>query len=200
MADNLIFRVFQIPEDLRTAVNESRSNQHQTLRAFLGAAIQQKLPQLVQQLQEILPSLQTDRRPIRLPFSADLLEQLRTASEATGRPSTRLLLTALARACQASSQPRRKTQAAAPRDEQQQEQCEMDPFHRVNLVVQSVSSPLRGDFQFPEGEKTGRLLPVLRVHIVSGRFKSGHSWARWNEPTLLRSLREFWHQFLPFDE
>jgi hypothetical protein len=93
-----VWRVYQLPEELRRVVRERRQALGQTLREFLAEAIETELPGLLAVLREHLPVAAGVARPARLPLTEPLLEALRSAGAETGLPAARLLLACLGRA------------------------------------------------------------------------------------------------------
>lgn len=105
-----VFRVYRLGASLRAAIQERRKELEMTVKDFLTHSLE-GLPELVQVLQEQLPASSDSPRPMRLPLNDDLLDRLRSASEALGIPATRLLLALLARVAQTSSSRSQPTQA-----------------------------------------------------------------------------------------
>jgi hypothetical protein len=93
-----IFRVYDLPEELREAVRSRRDALEVSTRKFVAEAIGGELPSLLRVLREVLPSPAGPVRPIRLPMTAGLLDALREAGAATGLPAKTLLLACLLRA------------------------------------------------------------------------------------------------------
>jgi hypothetical protein len=95
---DLAYRVYSLPDDLRSALGERRQVLGQTVREFIAGAVEGELDRLVAQLREILPVPGGEMRPARLPLTERLLEALKKAGDETGLPASRLLLACLARA------------------------------------------------------------------------------------------------------
>lgn len=93
-----IFRVYDLPEELREAIRSRRDALSVSTRAFVAEAIGGELPSLIRVLREVLPSPAGPVRPIRLPITVELLDALREAGAATGLPAKTLLLACLLRA------------------------------------------------------------------------------------------------------
>jgi hypothetical protein len=98
VTQEVLWRVYQLPEELRTAVRQRRQALGQTLRQFLAEAIETELPGLLAVLRERLPVAAGAARPARLPLTERLLEALRSGGAETGLPAARLLLACLGRA------------------------------------------------------------------------------------------------------
>jgi hypothetical protein len=108
-----VYRVYHLPEDLRSALRERRQVMGQTVREFVAYAIETELPGLVQLLREQLPVPGGEVRPARLPLTERLLEALKQAGDETGLPASRLLLACLARAARRK---RRRRGTSPPTD------------------------------------------------------------------------------------
>src|SRR5262249_39958046 len=93
-----VFRTYPLPEDLRAGLGRRRHALGHTLPAPVASALAPGLPGLVRALRDPLPVPGGSLRPIRLPLTQALLNQLRDASDQTGIPATRLLIATLARA------------------------------------------------------------------------------------------------------
>jgi hypothetical protein len=104
-----VFRVYDLPEELREAFRTRRDTLAVSTREFVAEAIGGELPILLRLLREVLPSPAGPVRPIRLPLSVGLLDALREAGAATGLPAKTLLLACLLRAS------RRKRRASGHR-------------------------------------------------------------------------------------
>ena len=61
-------RVYRITESLREAMSEARERRELTIRAFIADAIQQELPDIVQQLTAMGIEKSSDLRPVRWPI------------------------------------------------------------------------------------------------------------------------------------
>jgi hypothetical protein len=108
-----VWRVYQMPEDLREAMRQRRLTQGLTVRELVADSLEE-LPGLRALLREHLPRPSGDLRPIRLPLTEELLEQLRAAGEEVGLPATRLLLACLARAARRKRRRRGRAPEAFP--------------------------------------------------------------------------------------
>jgi hypothetical protein len=109
----IVWRVYQLPEDLRTATRQRRQALGQTLREYLAYAIETELPGLLAALREHLPAAAGIARPARLPLTGQLLEALRSAGAESGLPAARLLLACLGRAARRK---RRRRWPGGPRE------------------------------------------------------------------------------------
>jgi hypothetical protein len=108
-----VWRVYQLPEELRSAVRQRRQALGQTQREFLAYAIETELPGLLAVLREQLPAAAGQERPARLPLTEPLLEALRSAGAETGLPAARLLLACLGRAARRKRRRRGSGSAAS---------------------------------------------------------------------------------------
>ena len=93
-ATDVTYRVFRLPDALRTAIRAARDANKFTNAQFVGKAVEQQLPKLVANLQSLgFGHAGGQTRPMRLPFADDYgsLDLLREASETVGLPATQLL-------------------------------------------------------------------------------------------------------------
>jgi hypothetical protein len=102
-----------MPEDLREAMRQRRLTQGLTVRELVANSLEE-LPGLRALLREHLPRPSGDLRPIRLPLTEELLEQLRAAGEEVGLPAARLLLACLARAARRKRRRRGRAPEVSP--------------------------------------------------------------------------------------
>jgi len=114
------YRVVRIPDTLRAAIRATRDAKEQTNAEFVGKAVENHLPRIVEALVTLhFPSLLGEVRPMRLPFADDYgtLDLLRESSETVGLPATHLLTLCLAAATKefesTSNRRTRRRQSAA---------------------------------------------------------------------------------------
>ena len=90
------YRVYHLPGELREAVRRQREKRGQTVQEFIRAAVEDELTRLVETLGSLgIEPLGEDVRPAKLPLDDRLLGELKVASEATGLPQSQLLLSCL---------------------------------------------------------------------------------------------------------
>jgi hypothetical protein len=109
-----VWRVYQLPEELRRALRQRRQSLGQTLREYLSYAIETELPGLLAVLREHLPASPGLARPARLPLTERLLEALRSGGAETGLPAARLLLACLDRAARRKRRRRVSVSGGSP--------------------------------------------------------------------------------------
>ena len=86
------YRVYQMPESIRTGMHQSRAKRSQTIPAFLQESIEAELPKLVEALRQLgIASDNSRRRPAKFPLSDAILLRLKEASTASGLPQATLL-------------------------------------------------------------------------------------------------------------
>lgn len=88
-------RVYRLPEALREAIGQAREKRELTIRAFIAEAINQELPDIVQQLASLGIERHSDLRPARWPIDEAALKTLAYAAEQTGIDQSKLLLACL---------------------------------------------------------------------------------------------------------
>jgi len=106
------YRTIGLPESVRVAVKKRRTALGVTLHAFIATEATAELDRLVSAVAGLgLPDPKEPTRPARLPLSDEIIEQYRRASEVTGLPANRLLVTSLQHAAirrrRRSSKPRK---------------------------------------------------------------------------------------------
>lgn len=104
------YRVLSLPGPLLAAMRRARDQAGITNARFLAAAVENHLPSLVGNLQQLgFDSRGRDSRTTRLPFSDEdaVIDQLREAAETVGLPMTRLLELCLVAAIQRTEKPKR---------------------------------------------------------------------------------------------
>ena len=90
------FRVYHLPEELREAMHGQREKRGQTVQEFIRMAVEDELSRLVETLGSLgIEPLGGDARPAKLPLDDRLLGELLLASEAAGVPQSQLLLSCL---------------------------------------------------------------------------------------------------------
>jgi len=90
------YRVYHLPEELREAMRGQRQKRGQTVQEFIRMAVEDELSRLVEILGSLgIEPLGDDVRPAKLPLDDRLLGELKLASEATGLPQSQLLLSCL---------------------------------------------------------------------------------------------------------
>jgi hypothetical protein len=93
-AADVKFRVIRLPDSLRTAIRVARDANEWTNAEFVGRAVEQELPKLLESLRKLgFDRLGGQTRPMRLPFADDYgsLDLLREASQTVGLPAIQLL-------------------------------------------------------------------------------------------------------------
>lgn len=95
-----VFRTYHLPSEVRKDMTDKRKQFGMTVAEFMSQAISNELPRLAAELEQIgLPAMTSkEDRPARLPLSDELLASLKSASNTTGVPASRLLVTCLKRA------------------------------------------------------------------------------------------------------
>jgi len=109
ITDQIVYRVYLLPEELRSRIQQKRTQYEWTLREYLCEALTHELPKIEQELQVL--GLETPRqtRAARLPLANErLLKQLQDASEVTGVPASRLLLACLSRFTKRKRRPQKR--------------------------------------------------------------------------------------------
>ena len=90
------YRVYYLPEELREAMRGRREHRGQTVQEFIRAAVEDELPRLVETLGSLkIEPVSDDARPAKLPLDDQLLGELKVAAVATGIPQSQLLLSCL---------------------------------------------------------------------------------------------------------
>jgi hypothetical protein len=91
-----IYRVYNVPEPLRKAMRQKRSQRKQTVQEFIQTAVADELPRLVESLGKLhIGPADPEARPAKLPLDERLLASLKGASIDTGIPQSRLLIACL---------------------------------------------------------------------------------------------------------
>jgi hypothetical protein len=93
-AADVKFRVIRLPDSLRTAIRVARDANEWTNAEFVGRAVEQELPKLLESLRKLgFDRLGGQTRPMRLPFADDYgsLDLLREASQTVGLPAIQLM-------------------------------------------------------------------------------------------------------------
>ncbi|MHC4406225.1 MAG: hypothetical protein ACYTG0_41860 [Planctomycetota bacterium] len=90
------YRVYHLPEELRKAIRRQRQKRGQTVQEFIRTAVEGELTRIVETLGSLgIEPLSDDARPAKLPLDDRLLGELKLASEVTGVPQSRLVLSCL---------------------------------------------------------------------------------------------------------
>jgi hypothetical protein len=95
----VLYRVFDLPEELRTRLRAKRAKATATTAQVVQTATADCLPKLVAALRELGFRADGKTRPARIPMTACSLRALRRASKKTGLPACRLLFACIAIAC-----------------------------------------------------------------------------------------------------
>jgi hypothetical protein len=93
-AADVKFRVIRLPDPLRTAIRATRDANEWTNAEFVGRAVEQELPKLLENLLTLgFDRLGGQTRAMRLPFADEYgsLDLLREASQTVGLPAIQLL-------------------------------------------------------------------------------------------------------------
>ena len=90
---DMIYRVYRVPEPLRRAMRQKRAQRNQTVQEFIQTAVVDELPRLVESLGKLhVGPADRDSRPAKLPLDERLLVSLRQANVETGLSQSQLLL------------------------------------------------------------------------------------------------------------
>ena len=95
----VLYRVYDLPEELRTRLRAKRAKAAATTAEVVQAATADCLPKLLAALRELGFRGDGKTRPARFAMTASSLRALRRASKKTGLPVCRLLLASIAIAC-----------------------------------------------------------------------------------------------------
>ncbi len=91
-----IFRVYRVPEPLRSKMKAKREKFNATNAQVIQNAIDEGLPKLVLELKSLgFGFTGTKKRPARFPMSESNLSALKLAAKQTGIDQSKLLLAAL---------------------------------------------------------------------------------------------------------
>jgi hypothetical protein len=96
----VLYRVFDLPESLRTKLKAKRREAEATTSEVVQMALAESLPKIVEALMQTGFSFDGEpRRPARIPITEVCARELKLASKETGIPVSRLLLACLALTC-----------------------------------------------------------------------------------------------------
>lgn len=96
----MLYRVFDLPESLRTKLKAKRLKDEATTSEVVQTALAESLPKIVDALTQTGFSFDGEpRRPARIPMTEACVRELKYASKETGIPVSRLLLACLALTC-----------------------------------------------------------------------------------------------------
>lgn len=96
----MLYRVYDLPESLRTKLKAKRTKAEATTSEIVQMALTESLPKIVEALTQTGFSFDGEsRRPARIPMTEDCVRELKHASKETGIPVSRLLLACLALTC-----------------------------------------------------------------------------------------------------
>jgi hypothetical protein len=96
----VLYRVFDLPESLRTKLKAKRAKVAATTSEIVQTALAESLPKIVDGLKQTGFSFDGEpRRPARIPITEACAHELKLASKETGVPVSRLLLACLALSC-----------------------------------------------------------------------------------------------------
>jgi len=94
------YRVYDLPESLRTKLKAKRTKAAATTSEIIQTAMAESLPIIVDALKQTGFSFDGEpTRPARLPMTDMCVRELKNASKETGIPVSRLLLACLALTC-----------------------------------------------------------------------------------------------------
>jgi hypothetical protein len=96
----VLYRVFDLPEELRTRLRAKRARVAATTAEVVQTATAATLPKLVATLRELGFRANGKTRPARFAMTASSLRALRRASKKTSLPACRLLFACLLLACE----------------------------------------------------------------------------------------------------
>lgn len=96
----MLYRVFDLPEGLRTKLKVKRAKASATTSQIVQAALEESLPIIVDALKQTGFSFDGEAtRPARIPMTDICVRELKKASKETGIPVCRLLLACIALTC-----------------------------------------------------------------------------------------------------
>lgn len=96
----MLYRVFDLPESLRTKLKAKRQEAEATTSEIVQMALAESLPKIVEALMQTGFSFDGEpRRPARIPITEACAKNLKKASKETGVPVSRLLLASLLLTC-----------------------------------------------------------------------------------------------------
>lgn len=96
----MLYRVYDLPESLRTKLKTKRAKAAATMSEVVQAAMVDSLPKIVDALNRTgFSSDGEPTRPARIPLTDACIRELKHASKETGIPVTRLLLACLTLTC-----------------------------------------------------------------------------------------------------
>ncbi len=96
----MLYRVFDLPESLRTKLKAKRAKAAATTSEIVQMALAESLPKIVEALMQTGFSFDGEpRRPARIPMTDLCAKNLKKASKETGVPVSRLLLASLLLTC-----------------------------------------------------------------------------------------------------
>ena len=96
----MLYRVYELPESLRTKLKAKRTKAAATTSEVVQTAMAESLPKIVEALKQTGFSFDGEpRRPARIPMTDLCAKNLKKASKETGVPVSRLLLACLALTC-----------------------------------------------------------------------------------------------------
>jgi hypothetical protein len=96
----MLYRVFELPESLRTKLKAKRTKASATTSEVVQTAMAESLPKIVEALKETGFSFDGEAtRPARIPMTDLCAKKLKKASKETGVPVCRLLLASLLLTC-----------------------------------------------------------------------------------------------------
>ena len=94
------YRVYDLPESLRTKLKAKRTKAAATTSQIVQAALADSLPTIVDALKQTGFSFDGEAtRPARIPMTDNCVQELKNASKETGIPAYRLLLACLVLTC-----------------------------------------------------------------------------------------------------
>ena len=98
-AQEVVYRVYRLPEDLRKRVRVKREKHNVTLQSVIEAATTESLPKIVATLKTMGLGFDGKKQVARLPMTDATLGAFKVACKQTGIPASRLLQAALALTC-----------------------------------------------------------------------------------------------------
>jgi hypothetical protein len=95
----VVYRVYRLPEDLRKRVKMKREKHNVTLQSVIEAATTESLQKIVAGLKGLSLGFDGKKQVARLPMTDATLGAFKVACKQTGIPASRLLQAALALTC-----------------------------------------------------------------------------------------------------
>lgn len=104
------YRVWKLHVSLRNAISDKRTSRQQTVREFVGDAVDEELRELIENLAELgIANDSVTNAAVRFPMGDSTLTQLRAASQESGLDQSQLLTACLRLAIRRKRRRNRKT-------------------------------------------------------------------------------------------